>query len=232
MKTTEKSFYEELNRIIHSNISNEFNAFVKNNAWVIPLIYFVGTIALIIRNKKYGLPFYPISIIQFAVIVVYISVFLIIYAFIEYNIISLIESIKKIPKEKKKGIIELLSCLFLYIVLLGITSYILYFITGETGKTVLLCFVYYFFLPIAMVTINSKYRISNIIIVLLYIMLILEVPISIGGFKGQNVLYHDIETNTNKEYIYYGNYEGLYQFSDDENIYLIPIDNGYIIYKK
>ena len=34
------------------------------------------------------------------------------------------------------------------------------------------------------------------------------------------------------KYIYYGNYEGLYQFVSKEKVILLPIDSGYIEYKK
>ena len=86
--------------------------------------------------------------------------------------------------------------------------------------------------PIIMMIIDSGYKIINLMTIILYITLILEIPISFGGLKGQEVTYHDMESSTDKKYIYYGNYDGLYQFSDNDNIYLIPIDNGYIMYPK
>lgn len=75
MKKIENSFYEYFNTIIHTKIFEKLNLFIKNNVWIVPIIYFIGTIALIIRDKEYGLPFSPISLIQFAVIVVYVAFF-------------------------------------------------------------------------------------------------------------------------------------------------------------
>ena len=216
MKKVENSFYENFNKIVHNKTYKRLNLFIKNNVWIVPLIYFVGTIALIIRNKIYELPFFPISLIQFAVIVVYVSVFLFMYSFVEYNSINVMVSIKK----EKINILEIVMQLIFHIFLLFIIC------------SILLCIGYYIFVPTFIIMLDNKYKIYNVAIVILYITLILEVPISLGGFKGQNVLYHDIETNTESQYIYYGNYDGLYQFSNSDNIYLIPLDNGYIIYQK
>ena len=232
MKKIEKSFYEYFNTLIHNKIFKRLNVFIKTNVWIVPLIYFVGTIALIIRNKAYGLPFSPISLIQFAVIVVYVGIFLIMYALIEYSTIQLIELLKKILNREKNVILKFILQLISYIIFVVTICYILRFIIGNIVRALLLCIAYYMFFPIMMMITDSEYKIINLMTIILYITLILEIPISLGGFKGKEVIYHDIESSTNKEYIYYGNYDGLYQLSDNDNVYLIPIDNGYIMYPK
>ena len=57
---------------------------------------------------------------------------------------------------------------------------------------------------------------------------------NIGGLKGHEVIYNDYKTNKKCEYIYYGNYDNLYQFvtKDKNKVLLIPIDSGYIEYLK
>lgn len=232
MKKIENSFYEDFNTLVNNKIFKKINVFIKTNVWLVPLIYFVGTIALIIRNKAYGLPFSPISLIQFAVIVVYVGAFLIMYTFIEYSTIQLIELLKKILKKEKNVILKFIVQLISYIIFVIIIFYVLWFIIGNIERALLLCMIYYIFFPIIMMITDSGYKILNLMTIILYITLILEIPISFGGFKGQEVIYHDMESSTDKKYIYYGNYDGLYQFSDNDNIYLIPIDNGYIMYSK
>ena len=232
MKKIENSFYEYFNTIIHTKIFEKLNLFIKNNVWIVPIIYFIGTIALIIRDKEYGLPFSPISLIQFAVIVVYVGIFLIMYTCIEYSNIQLIEFFKRIVKKKKNIIFQMIVQIIVHIVVMLIILSIFLFILGNMERTLLICISYYIVFPIIIMLIDSKYKSSNLIIIIFYITLILEIPISLGGFKGQEVLYHNISDNTENEYVYYGNYDGLYQFSDNDNIYLIPIDSGYIIYHK
>ena len=232
MKKIENSFYEYFSTFIHTKSFKMMNTFIKTNVWIVPVIYFIGTIALIIRNKIYGLPFSPISLIQFAIIVVYVVAFLIMYAFIEYSTIQVIGFFQRILKREKNIILKFILQLIFHIVLLVIVFYILYFILENIERTLLLCIAYYIFFPIIMIIIDSRYKINNLMIIILYITLILEIPISLGGLKGQEVIYYDMENSIEKEYIYYGNYDGLYQFSDNDNIYLIPIDNGYIMYKK
>ena len=52
-------FFDFLNK---ENIT-KLNNFIKNNLWLTPLIYIVGTLTLLIRNEKYGLQFAPNIII-------------------------------------------------------------------------------------------------------------------------------------------------------------------------
>ena len=66
--------------------------------------------------------------------------------------------------------------------------------------------------------------------IICFTVIILEVPMSIGGLKGQEVVYYNFDTKEKNKYIYYGNYEGLYQFVSDNKVILLPIDSGYIEY--
>ena len=74
--------------------------------------------------------------------------------------------------------------------------------------------------------------IAKISRIILYSTLILNVPISLGGFCGQEVFFYNNDTQETEKYIYYGNYNDLYQFKRDNKIYLFPLDNGYIYYEK
>ena len=232
MKKINESFYEEFKWIANSNIKNKINLFIKNNAWIIPLIYIIGTIALLIRNKLYGLPFYPISLIQFAVIVVLSLFFLFLFTIVEYNGINSLNCFKQVSNKEKGKLLQFIGYLIADITFLFIISLILWFIVEDMKRAIILCFGYYMVFPIMIITLNSRYKMSNLITIMTYISLILEVPISMGGFKGQEVLFHNNKLNSEIQYAYYGTYNGLYQFMDNENIYLIPIEDGYITYPK
>ena len=64
------------------------------------------------------------------------------------------------------------------------------------------------------------------------ICLLLEIPIQLGGLKGQEIIYHSYDNVDNKCYMYsyYGVDDGLYQFKNGKKIVFIPIDKGYIEY--
>lgn len=230
MKKIQNSFYINWEQFLEDRKYEKINKFIKGNAWIIPAIYIIGTIILLFRNKIYGLPFASISIIQLSVLVVYLILFVSMFAIFEYNIIAFIETIKN-NQEKNKGI-KIIGTLIWHIVLIIIASIILVVIMGESRQLFFLLIFYYILYPIFTIIINKSDMITNFFAIVIYITLILQVPISMGGFKGQDVTYHSIDDNTNIEYTYFGNYEGLYQFIDkDKNIYLIPMDNGFITYK-
>ena len=181
----------------------KFNKFLKENVWIIPIIYITGTIILLFRNKIYGLHFAPISVIQFSLLVVYLILFVAAFAFLEYNIIAFIEILKSNQKKNKK--FKIIGTLIWHIVLLMITSFILIIIIGENRRIVVFLVGYYILYPIFSVIIDKNDILSDLITISVYVTLILEIPISIGGFKGQDVTYQSINDSTNYEYTYFGN---------------------------
>ncbi len=230
MKKIQNSFYNNCEHFFENRKYEKINKFLKENVWIIPIIYIIGTIILLFRNKIYGLPFAPISVIQFSLLVVYLILFVVAFAFLEYNIIAFVEILRSNQKENKK--FKIIGTLVWHIALLMITSIILIIIIGNNRKFVVLLLFYYILYPIFSAIINNNGILADFITISLYVTLILEIPISIGGFKGQDVIYQSIDDCINYEYTYFGNYEGLYQFVDkDKNICLIPMDNGFITYK-
>lgn len=227
MKKTENSFYKEISEFLKNDKINDINNYIKKNLWITPLIYIIGTIALLIRNKRYGLQFTTISLLQFALIVVYLIGFLKVYSLIEYNFIKLFEVWKKKEKHKIKMTIK---HLFFYSIYFGFIFCIMFLLTDNYKIALKLCISYYLFYPIFIVHLSNPDKISNIIIIIFFITLIMEIPISLGGFKGKDVIFHDYNTNKEEKYIYYGNYDDLYQFTTGNKVILIPIDNGYIEY--
>ena len=193
-----------LQNIENKNIE-KIKQFIKNNLWITPLIYIIGIITLLLRNKMFGLPFNAISFIQFSVIVVYLIIFLFMYSFIEFNFIALFELIHKKANYKFIKVIGHIA----------IKLSLIYFIF----LPIILCFAY-----------SEKIKITNIVIIIVFMTLIMEIPLSLGGFKGENVIYHNFNTNKKQNYTYYGNYDGLYHFVSENKVILIPIDSGYIEY--
>ena len=231
MKRIKTSFFDFFDILVHSSLKDKVNTYIKDNVWIIPVIYIVGTGILLLRNKIYGLPFYPITLVQLAVIVVYLLVFLFMYSIIESLITNIVISIKKLIKKESKEILNIILYLIVLGIIMVIGYYILFVVCGNNSDIKKLLLTYYIIYPIVVVLFNNDDVISYFVTIFVYTTLIFSIPISMGGFKGQSVLFHDIATNVEGEYIYYGNYDGLYQFRKDKDIYLIPIENGYLIIK-
>lgn len=206
------------------------NKFIKNNLWITPLIYIIGTITLLIRNKMFGLQFSSISLLHFSLIVVYLIIFLIMYSLIEFNFISLFNIFLKKRDNKIITIIGHVIIFFIYYII--IFSF-LYLLTDDIILTKNILLSYYVFCPLFVTLLDNRdLLMSNIINIVLFITLIMNIPISLGGFKGQNVIFHSFNNKKLDHYVYYGNYDGLYQFVSKGKVVLMPIDSGFIEYKK
>lgn len=202
MKKIENSFFIDVKKFYEGKTLKKINSTIKNNVWLIPLIYIIGILVILFRNYKYGLQFQPISLIQFSLMTFYLAISLATYSIIKYYYI------------------------FLFQLLLS-------FVIND--KIIILrdIIVYFIFMPfIASIFVQKISILSDFFIVLVFISIILDIPMSLGGLGGQKVIYHDYRTNTENTYMYYGNYEDVYQFINDGNtVLLIPKDNGYISYK-
>ena len=208
------NFLEEyLNNFLTKYKENKTNEDFIKNFLIIPFIYIIGTIILIVRNKFLGLPFYTLDFVRLTLLVVYFIISYLTYLTI-VNVLS---------KGKK---------LFYLIILLFSVS-LTYFCLFELSFC--LSFTYFVFFPITVYLLFSKESIpllNKIISIIFYMTIILGIPVSIGGFKGKTVYFYDDASNTKTEYVFYGIENGMYQFADKDNIYLIPIDKGYIEYKR
>lgn len=218
------NLYDKLKKKINTSTYQNINEFVKNNFLLIPAIYVIGTIILLIRNKSIGLLFELISFLQFAIIVTYYIIFLLMYFLISF-ILKEIKVSFTFSKQTVFDILSLLLILFLY-------SGFLFLIFDDINTSISCTLVYYLLLPMCFMFLKNNDVIAKISRIILYSTLILNVPISLGGFCGQEVFFYNNDTQETEKYIYYGNYNELYQFERDNKIYLLPLDNGYIYYEK
>ena len=230
MKKIEKTFLHDVLNFVKKYDNDNINKFIKNTGWIIPFVYIIGTFILLIRNKIYNLPFSPISLIQFSLIVLYTVIFVLGFGAIEYTFVRFIQN-KEINKALK--FIEFIICLMIEILFI---AFILSILIDNAHSITRVIIIYYVIYPIVYsILSNTKKKTKKIITIIFtivfYMTLILIVPTQMGGLKYQNVVFHDTTKDITKDYKYFGNYDGLYQFMDDNrNIYLIPFENGYIEY--
>ena len=229
MEKINNSFYANAKKLKDSEVLVKINKLIKDNILLTPVIYIIGTIALLLRNKKYGLQFTNISLLQFAIMVAYIIFFLVMYSLIEYTYINLYELIRS--KENKK-IIKSIGYLLFLCILMMVPYTFLHSVNNDTKTTLaLICFCYIIW-PVATYIANKRDKLNFIYTILIFVYAIMNIPMQLGGLKGQDVIYHEYSSGEAKEYTYYGNYENLYQFTSEDKVFLIPIDSGYIEYKK
>lgn len=220
MKKAEDLLIYDIIRLKSSNDYKKIEKIIKNKVILIPLIYIVGTISLIFRNQFLKLPFNYISIVQLAVILAYLVVYIGCYMIIELALIKLFEKDHKI---KKIGILLLLEFC---------SWYMIYWFVQDFKISIILFIFFYIILPSLSIFLEKFKHYINLLTITSFLIIILYIPIQYGGFKGQLVVYHNYETKEEIECTYYGNYDGLYQFAKDDIITLMPIDSGYIEYKK
>lgn len=226
-------FIEKTKKLFSKQNINKTNQFIKENVLIIPFIYIIGTIMLLIRNEIFQLPFCPISLIQFSIIMVYLLISLAIYSCVNYIVVDFFKEIKekKSIKDKIKNLLgSFITLIFIYSLIFLMLNLIL---IEEEVFNILLS--YFILLPISfsLLFINSKIPLLNYtIIIVSYMTIVLHIPISLGGFEGQEVVFYNEMQKTDEKYTFYGIMDGMYQLTDDNNVYLIPIDKGYLKYKK
>lgn len=199
-------------------------------------VYAVGTIILCMRNGMVGLPFVTISIVQYAIIVFYVFIFItpaIVIDRIEMRLIKLRKdctfrqalkiSWQQVGKTMLQvGLAEvlLLSCLIQNIVLASFLVVITYFLTpallnimgGKIGRLL-------------------KYSIQ----ICMCVIMVMFIPMSLGGMRSYKVEFcpnDGVVVENCKSYFYYGEFDGLYQFRDGETVILMPTGAGFIRYHK
>ena len=220
MKKIENSFLSDITQIRNNKEYKKIEKFIKNNVLLIPLIYIVGIISLIFRNQFLKLPLNYISIIQLAIILAYLVVYVGCYTVIEVIFIKLFEKGNKI---KNVGMLLFLEfCAW----------YMIFWFVQDLNVSIVLLLIFYLIWPILAIFLKKIKNYINLLTITMFIVIILFIPIQYWGFKGQNVIYHNYESKEEIEYTYHGNYDELYQFTSEDKVFLIPIDSGYIEYKK
>ena len=122
----------------------------------------------------------------------------------------------------------------LAIVLLSIFYVCILSISTDNIKFAFSIIIFYLFTLCLYVFIYNQSRTISKIILTFFISftLVLGIPANIGGLKGQEVIYCKYDTDKEEHYTYYGISDGLYQFTNEDYVILIPSDSGYIKYMR
>ena len=123
---------------------------------------------------------------------------------------------------------------FLFLICIGSSLLVLFIVftilLGDYALAfIIVSFIYIGYL-IYTVVLNNDIGFSLFITLLVLFLLLLFIPIQFGGLKGQKVMFNEYDNNICFLYTYYGNYDGLYEFKSNDDILLIPIEKGYILY--
>ncbi len=204
----------------------------KYFVFALPIVCAIGVAALIARNMAAGLPFVSLSVVQYAILAVYVIVFL-----APPVIIGIVqrELYRKKPRDKIRHKLEhfirFVGWEYLGFIVLAIIPWSI--ILGSVLKAVMYILPLYLLAPVLGCWHGAK---TLFIKVLLYsamgTSLILQIPISLGGIRPLPVSFCSFSTEKCIDYVFYGEANGLYQLSDNETIILIPTSDGYIKYNK
>ena len=214
----------DFEKIIKQIKLSNINDLIKENFLLIPLIYVIESIALLIRNILFKIPYKFIPVLDFVIIFIYMILFI--------NLYRVIETLYKdfIKEIREKNFFKLIGIIMCILVILFIIFILLIYIIQNYKDTLTCMFCYFVMLPLMSITIKPKIEVVTIIFCAT---IVLMIPMSRGGLGGDKVIFNKFKTNDyekREEYIYYGNNEGLYQLVKDGKVFLIPIDSGYIEY--
>ena len=132
--------------------------------------------------------------------------------------------LRKIPY----SIIQIVG-IFLY----GYAIYcFLYFITGNKEISSNMTLSGFIIFPIIQIVVSKSNIVTFIVSAVYFSLFIFNIPMQLGGLSSTKVTYYNYNSNVSVEYLYFGNYDGMYQFIRDDKVVLIPIDSGYIEYKR
>lgn len=230
MEENIKSLFETIINIFNKDSIRKFKSFIKNNIWITPTIYIIGTVALILRNKTIGLPLQTLPLHQFTLIFIYSVCSFFSYTIIEDNLIL----IKTYSTQKNNKAFTIIKRILIVVLILIIYFLLFAFLTSDIKSAFIIIFICYLCTPFSYVFLyDQSESIVKIILIILEILTpVLAIPANIGGLKGQDVIYCKYNTDKEEHYTYYGLYDSLYQFTDKEHVILIPYDSGYIKYKR
>lgn len=212
-------------------------SFVEQHSIILaPIIYVIGTIIICLRNSLIGLPFVTISIVQYAVLVFYVLIFL--------APLILVESAEKRTRAQITSDLKFSAKFKLY--WRGVGKIMLEFSLVETIIFSLLFQDVILAVIVVIVTYFVASRLPDFlgkelghilkytIQLCMCVVVIMLIPMSLGGMRSFRVTFCQLEPTEEAcvEYNYYGEYNGLYQFRDGDTIMLIPTDTGYLQYQK
>lgn len=185
-----------INKILCRVKSNQFKIIykeIKDNIWLTPVIYIIGTLVVLLRNKMFGLQFTNISLLHLAVISVYVLFFIISYSLAEYIIYSF-----KTNNNVKSKFVCCIRFIFIYTLYLFIIIYLLSFLTDNIAIGISITFVYLILWPIIMKVYSKLVVASKIVTIMMFMILIMQIPLNMGGFKGQEVIFHSYSEYTSQ----------------------------------
>ena len=223
----------------------------KHYLLIILAVYIIGSIALMIRNKIIGIPFQIFNLQQYVITIFYwimISILQFIVS-IPLFVIKICYHRELEFKYKTKQIVSVIFSI-LFILFNAIILLILNLVININNVKFLL----YFYLPIFIIFPicryiidwkNFIYKFFDIIFYIYAITVLFYIPINLGGFEYIKVNYipysSDIIENSNSyysydekitnEYEYYGITDSLYILKQENTLYLVPVDSGYIKYE-
>lgn len=209
----------------------------KHFIFFAPAIYILGTVVICIRNSLLGLPFITISIVQYAILVFYMLLFIV--PIIGLNLAD--KKIKVLIKNKNYNVKQSIKTYWQIIgkpmLQFGVTDYILlgFLIQDAVMALILVAVTYYFASALPNLFGNTiGYALKYLLQLCMCVVMLMQIPMTLGGLRGFGVEFcqnDDTEINC-KEYVYYGEYDGLYQFRNSDTIILMPTDAGFIRYNK
>lgn len=240
---------EEINKInlksnedLKNRIKLLSDFFKEHYLLIVIIVYILGTMSLIIRNKMIGIPFQILGIQQYVLIIVYwLIVVLSQFITIIPLLIAGICCDKEMQLSKKSKIVVWTIAILIYILINFLNILILDFVIDLKDKSfwlILFVPVYVIYPFIESLFRNSKLvnKFLSTISSIFVICIIFFIPINLGGYKSILVEYiqynNPIEENINENtYDYYGITENLYILKQGNIVFLVPQDSGYIKYK-
>lgn len=228
-----ESLYEVLKKIMLNNESKINEILNKKNLLIIVGFYIIGILIIFIRNSIVGLPFMEFSIIDYSILSTYYIILASIFLIFEHIINKIITTVNEKNKLKEilKKIFYIIICSVIVFSLSLVSRYIYFDVSLK--NVLIFAQLIYIVIPLIRNMINDKdaKRLSIFFPVIVFALLVNEIPITYGGLKPISVLYTNYQLNESKEYEFYGTKNGLHILRRDNMIYFKSIDSGDIQYK-
>ena len=162
----------DFEKIIKQIKLSNINDLIKENFLLIPLIYVIESIALLIRNILFKIPYKFIPVLDFVIIFIYMILFI--------NLYRVIETLYKdfIKEIREKNFFKLIGIIMCILVILFIIFILLIYIIQNYKDTLTCMFCYFVMLPLMSITIKPKLEVVTIIFCAT---IVLMIPVSRGG---------------------------------------------------
>lgn len=214
---------------------NKFSTILNNkNLVIVLIIYVIGTIIIMTRNFIEGIPFSVYSIVTYAILTFYFTMF------IGGTLVSLSATEFIFENEYKgskfiKFIKKAISSIIVIVIVASIMLWFMKSILYDTSNT--FCIAYWLLLYCILPLFGFFYKSKKIkgfaalISMMLTFNIIFNIPASIGGLKPIQAKFYSYHDNIVYDYLYYGESNGNFIFKENENkIILRSCDSGYIEY--